>query len=149
MPPDKTVVKTEPTEPQSAIRRRGSRGIVRHLVAMGIGVAVGVAATLSWQSYAETTKQIIATKAPALGWSPETKQMIASWVERLGWSKPTTGHETTPVRPSVPGTPQSIPEASSDQAAQNQPDDAQTISPNSLSHNEVRQVQVIGVRFRS
>jgi hypothetical protein len=34
------------------------------------------------------TKQIIATRAPELGWSPEAKQMIASWVQQLGWTKP-------------------------------------------------------------
>jgi len=35
---------------ESAIKRRRSRGIVRYLVAIGIGVA----ATLAWQSYGET-----------------------------------------------------------------------------------------------
>jgi hypothetical protein len=62
---------------ERAIKRRRSRGIVRYLVAIGIGVA----ATLAWQSYGETTKQIIATKAP------ETKQMIAGWMQQLGWTK--------------------------------------------------------------
>src|SRR5690242_161230 len=61
---------------EGAIKRRRSRGIVRYLVAIGIGVA----ATLAWQSYGETTKQIIATKAP------ETKQMIAGWMQQLGWT---------------------------------------------------------------
>src|SRR5215469_12146738 len=56
---------------ENEIKRRRSRGIVRYLVAMGIGVAV----ILAWQSYGETTEQIIATKASELGWSPETKQM--------------------------------------------------------------------------
>ena len=65
------------------IKRRRSRGIVRYLVAIGIGVA----ATLAWQSYGETTKQIIATKAPELGWSPETKQMITGWMQQFGWTK--------------------------------------------------------------
>ena len=68
---------------ESAIKRRRSRGIVRYLVAMGIGVA----ATLAWQSYGETTKQIIAIKAPELGWSPETKQMVTGWMQQLGWTK--------------------------------------------------------------
>ena len=62
---------------ERAITRRRSRGIVRFLVAM----AIGVAATLAWQSYGEEAKQIIATKAPELGWSPEAKQMIASWTQ--------------------------------------------------------------------
>jgi hypothetical protein len=68
---------------ENAMKRRRSRGIVRYLVAMGIGVA----ATLAWQSYGETSKQIIATKAPELGWSLETKQMITSWMQQLGWAK--------------------------------------------------------------
>ena len=68
---------------ESAIKRQRSRGIVGHLIAMGIGVA----ATLAWQAYGETTKQIIATKAPELGWSPETKQMITGWLQQLGWTK--------------------------------------------------------------
>src|SRR5215467_8824734 len=61
---------------ESQTKRRGSRG--RFLVAICIGVAV----TLAWQSYGEATKQIIATRAPELGWSPEAKQMIASWVQQ-------------------------------------------------------------------
>jgi hypothetical protein len=64
---------------EGAIKRRRSRGIVRYLIAIGIGIA----ATLGWQSYGETTKHIIATKAPELGWSPEAKQMITSWVQQL------------------------------------------------------------------
>jgi hypothetical protein len=68
---------------ERAIKRRRSRGIVRYLVAVGIGVA----ATLAWQSYSETSKQIIATNAPELGWSPETKQMITGWMQQLGWTK--------------------------------------------------------------
>ena len=68
---------------ESAIKRRRPRGIVRYLVAMGIGVA----ATLAWQSYGETTKQMVATKAPELGWSPDTKQMITGWMQQLGWTK--------------------------------------------------------------
>ncbi len=68
---------------ESAVKRRPSLGIVRYLVAMGVGVA----ATLGWQSYGETTKHLSATNAPELGWSPETKQMITSWVQQLGWTK--------------------------------------------------------------
>src|SRR6516162_10939222 len=69
-----------------------SRGFARYLVA----ICIGVAATLAWQSYGEIPKQIIAAKAPQLGWSPETKQMIASWVQ--------PGPESTAVRPSLPAT---------------------------------------------
>ena len=71
---------------ESAIKRRRSRGIVGYLIAMGIGVA----ATLAWQSYGETTKQIIATNAPELGWSPDAKQMITGWIQQLGWTKQPT-----------------------------------------------------------
>jgi hypothetical protein len=91
---------------ERAVKRRRSRGIARYLVAMGIGV-VG---TLAWQSYGETTKQIIATKAPELAWSPETKQMITSWVQELGWTKQPASPESTAVRSSVPETPQPTPE---------------------------------------
>jgi hypothetical protein len=92
---------------ESAIKRRRSRGIVRYLVAMAIGVVV----TLAWQSYGETTKQIIATKAPELSWSPETKQRITSWLQQLGWTKQPTSPESTAVQMSVPETPQPIPES--------------------------------------
>jgi hypothetical protein len=68
---------------ERATKRRRSRGIVRYLVAVGIGVA----ATLAWQSYGETTKQIIAANAPELGWSPQTKQMITGWMRQIGWTK--------------------------------------------------------------
>jgi hypothetical protein len=58
--------------------------LFRYLVA----ICVGVAAILAWQSYGEAAKQITATRAPELGWSPGAKQMIASWVQHLGWTKP-------------------------------------------------------------
>jgi len=104
---------------ESAITRRRSRGIFRYLVAMAVGVGIGVAATLGWQSYGEITKQIIATKAPELGWSPETKQMITGWIQQLGWTKQPAGPERTDVQSSAPETPQTIPKPSPDQAAQN------------------------------
>ena len=68
---------------------RSSRGFTRYLVA----VLIGVAATLAWQSYGDIAKQIVATRAPELGSSPEAKQMIASWIELLGWTKPPAGSE--------------------------------------------------------
>jgi len=61
--------------------------IQRQLVA----VLTAVAAALAWQSYGDAAKQVIATKAPELGWSPEAKQMIASWT--LGWTKPPASPE--------------------------------------------------------
>jgi hypothetical protein len=86
---------------ETQTKRRGSRGFARFLLA----ICIGVAATLAWQSYGESAKQIIATRAPELGWSPEAKQMIASWVQQLGWTKPPAGPENTVVRPSALETP--------------------------------------------
>jgi hypothetical protein len=62
---------------ENAIKKRGSRRFGRYLVA----ILIGVAATLAWQSYGESAKQIIATRAPELGWSPEAKQMIATSIQ--------------------------------------------------------------------
>jgi hypothetical protein len=85
---------------EDKLKRRGSRRFARFLLA----ICIGVAATLAWQSYGEEAKQIIATKAPELGWSPEAKQMIASWVHEFGWTK-----SPTAVRPSALETPQAAP----------------------------------------
>jgi hypothetical protein len=51
---------------ENEVKKRGSRGsrrFRRYLAAVLIGVAV----TLAWQSYGESAKQIIATRAPELG----------------------------------------------------------------------------------
>src|SRR6516225_4307803 len=90
---------------ESAMERLASRGF-RYLVA----ICIGVAAILTWQSYGEAAKQIIATRAPELGWSPEAKQMIASWVQQLGWTKPpVVESKAAPVArnvaPKAPATP--------------------------------------------
>ena len=74
---------------ESHMKRRASRPLVRYLVA----ICIGVAGTLAWQSYGEVAKQIIATSAPELGWSPGAKQMIAAWVQQLGWTKSPAGSE--------------------------------------------------------
>jgi hypothetical protein len=66
---------------------------------------------VAWQSYSEATKQIIATRAPELGWSPEAKQKIAGWMQQLGWTKPLAGPENTAVRPPAPQTVASTPKA--------------------------------------
>src|SRR5262252_7094428 len=87
---------------ENQTKRRGSRGFARFLLA----ICIGVAGTLAWQSYGEATKQIIATRAPELGWSPEAKQTIASWVQQLGWTKPPAGAEITTARPSAAETAQ-------------------------------------------
>ena len=84
---------------ETQTKRRGSRGFVRFLLA----ICIGVAATLAWQSYGDAAKQVIATRAPELGWSPDAKQMIASWVQQLGGAKPPAGPA---VRPSALETPQ-------------------------------------------
>src|SRR5262249_14823986 len=86
---------------ENGMKRRGSRGFARHLVAILIGVAV----TLAWQSYGDAIEQIIAGRAPELGWSPEAKQMIASWT--LGWTKPPASPEkqAAPVAQTAPTTP--------------------------------------------
>ena len=82
---------------ENEMKRRRSRGFARYLLA----ICIGVAGTLAWQSYGEAAKQIFATRAPELGWSPEAKQMIASWVEQLGWTEPPAGSENTTVQPST------------------------------------------------
>jgi hypothetical protein len=87
---------------EGEMKRRRSGGFVRYLVA----ILIGVAATLAWQSYGEAAKQIIATRAPELGWSPEAKQMIASWT--LGWTKPPASPEKIApetVAPKAPPAP--------------------------------------------
>jgi hypothetical protein len=86
--------------PESQAKRRTSRAFVRYLVA----ICIGIAGTLAW--HGEATKQIIATRVPELGWSPEVKQMIASLVQQLGWTKPPAGAENVAAQLSAPKTPQ-------------------------------------------
>lgn len=87
-------------ELEGQTKRRASEVFGRYLVAICLGVAV----TLAWQPYAEATKQIIATRAPELGWSPEAKQMIADWVQQLGWTKPPVENTPAPVAQTAPET---------------------------------------------
>jgi hypothetical protein len=88
-------------ELEGQTKRRASEVFGRYLVAICLGVAV----TLAWQPYTEATKQIIATRAPELGWSPEAKQMIAGWVQQLGWTKPPVVENTpAPVAQTAPET---------------------------------------------
>ena len=82
---------------ENQTKKRSSRGFTRYVLA----ICVGAAATLAWLSYGEAAKQIIATRGPELGWSPETKQMIANWVQQFGWTKPENGPEKIAV--SLPG----------------------------------------------
>lgn len=92
---------------ENQAKRRSSRGFTRYLLA----ICIGVAATLLWQSYGETARQMFAAKAPELGWSPETKQMIANWLKQLGWTKPPASPENTAVGLSATETPQAAPVA--------------------------------------
>jgi len=73
--------------------RRAWRAFIRYVVAIGVGVA----ATLAWQSYGETTKQIIAMKAPQLGWSPDAQRKIVAFMDELGWAKPPAASNSTPA----------------------------------------------------
>jgi hypothetical protein len=101
-----------------------------------VAICIGVAATLAWQSYGAAYWQIIATRAPDLGWSPESKQTIARFVQQLGWTKPHAGQETT-VQSSVPETPQSasVTQASPEAVAPNMPTTA------SIDPQQVRQLE--------
>ena len=115
--------------------RRALRALARYLLA----ICVGIAGTLAWQSYGEATKQIIATRAPELGWSPEAKQMIASLVQQLGWTKPPAGSENTAVQLSAPKTPQAV------TAAQAVPETAagtsKALVAPSLDQQQVQQIE--------
>jgi hypothetical protein len=77
------------------------RAFIRYLVA----ICIGVAGTLAWQAYGEEAKQIIATRAPELGWSPEVRQTIASWTKLL--ARP----ENTAAQPPVQETQDAAPRA--------------------------------------
>ena len=82
---------------EKEMKRRGR--FARYLVA----ILIGVAATLAWQSYSDAAKQVIATRAPELGWSPEAKQMIASWT--VGWTKPPASPEKVAPETVAPKAP--------------------------------------------
>ena len=88
---------SEPITDNPVRVERASRGFVRYMLA----ICIGVAATLAWQSYGQTAKRTIATRVPELGWSPETKETIANWVEQLGWTKLPTSSDAA-ARPSLP-----------------------------------------------
>jgi type IV secretory pathway VirJ component len=90
------------------IENQTKTGVLRALVRYFVVICFAVAGTMAWQSYGEATKQIVATKAPELGWSPEAKQMIASWVQELGWTKPQGARDASPAPLPVVETPQGI-----------------------------------------
>jgi hypothetical protein len=81
---------------ENEVKKRGSRrprAFHRYLVA----ILIGIAAALAWQSYGESAKQIIATRAPDLGWSPEAKQMIATSIQWIGWTPAGPEKQAPPV----------------------------------------------------
>jgi hypothetical protein len=80
------------------MKEQDSLKFARYLVAISIGVVAGA---LAWQLYGEASKQIIATRAPELGWSPEAKQMIAGWMEHFGSTKLPPARENTDLRSSA------------------------------------------------
>ena len=113
---------------ENQTKKRSSRGFSRYLLA----VCVGAAATLAWLSYGEAAKQIIATRGPELGWSPETKQMIANWVQQFGWTKQGNGPERIAV---------SVPEAQVATVAQTVPAAVTPTTP-SIDPEQVHQIAV-------
>jgi hypothetical protein len=84
---------------ENEMERVASGGFVRYLVA----TCIVVAAILTWQSYGEAARQIIATRVPELGWSPQTKQMKPLVVESKATSVSQTPPETVAQKaPTVP-----------------------------------------------
>ncbi len=102
---------------ENQTKRRTLRTLGRYLVVVGIAIA----GTLAWQSYGETTKQIIATRAPDLGWSPGAKQTIASWVQELGWTKPSPDSETSALPPVAAAQPLPVVQTAAEAVAPNAP----------------------------
>jgi hypothetical protein len=79
---------------QPSFGKRASRPLARFLLTFYIGVA----ATLAWQSYSDTARQIIASLSPRLGWlAPQaavaqtvpdtTEQIIRRNVDRIATSQ--------------------------------------------------------------
>jgi hypothetical protein len=90
-----------PTD-RASLGRRTSRSLARFLVM----ACVGVAATLAWQSYGGTAKQMIANSAPQLSW------LLLS----LPAMNPPSGREIAVEQPSPLGVQASAPQAASAQA---------------------------------
>jgi chemotaxis protein histidine kinase CheA len=89
-----------PTD-RPSLSRRTSRSLARFLVM----ACVGAAATLAWQSYGGTAKQMIANSAPQL-----------SWLLSLPAMNPPSGREIAVEQPSPPAVQASAPQAASAQA---------------------------------
>jgi hypothetical protein len=86
---------------RSSLGRRISRGLARFLVA----ACVGVAATLAWQSYGGTAKQMIANSNPQLNW-------LLAW---LPATNPPSDREIAAAQPSPPAVQTSEPQVASAQ----------------------------------
>jgi hypothetical protein len=84
-----------------SLGRRTSRSLARFLVT----ACIGVAATLAWQSYGGTAKQMIANSAPQL-----------SWLLSLPAMNLPSGREIAVEQPSPPAVQASAPQAASAQA---------------------------------
>jgi hypothetical protein len=110
---------------------RARRAFTRYLIA----ICIGVAATLTWQSYGDTIKQTVATKAPGLGWSPEVQQLIAASVQQLGWTKPAELER----RASPAAAPETAQQAPSAQAAA----DPAASEPSAVPSTTLEQMQQI------
>ncbi len=110
--------------------RRARRAFLRYLIA----ICVGVAATLAWQSYGDMIKQTVATRAPALGWSPEVQQLIVALVQEVGWDKPAVLERNAPQAPA-----QTVPQTSVAQGAF----DPAAYKPSASPSPTVEQVQQI------
>jgi hypothetical protein len=89
-----------PTD-RPSLGRRTSRSLARFLVT----ACICVAATLAWQSYGGTAKQMIANSAPQL-----------SWLLSLPAMNPPSGREIAVEQPSPPAVQASAPQAASAQA---------------------------------
>jgi hypothetical protein len=64
---------------------------------------------VAWQAYGGDAKQVVATRAPELGWSPQSKQLITNFVQDLGWTKEPA--QTASIQATVPQAPQAAPVA--------------------------------------
>ena len=108
-----------PTD-RPSLGRRTSRSLARFLVT----ACIGAAATLAWQSYGGTAKQMIASSAPQL-----------SWLLSLPAVNPPSGREIAIEQPSPPAVQASAPQAASAQAGAVAPtaSDTSTAAPTAPS----------------
>src|SRR5437763_16515109 len=58
---------------QRSFGKRALRGLARFLILFGIGVG----ATLAWQSYGDTAREMIASSSPPLGWLAPQADAVA------------------------------------------------------------------------